>query len=255
VSLFYTNLFVVSLDQRIKLSDNFESLGQAKSNSRCHSRTLVTVSKHTTYPPPPDTHTHTHTLRYHLRKNTLSITSKVPSSLESSAQLRLLTAAPYDECRTISTCTLPIVNCNYEHQTHTILYLCAKFQLHISCTVLPEISLSHGTSVPLYCTYMCFTYCQHYLLGISLPPYSTYKQSFNLGSVVLSEISLDKKAWSIIQPSHTPSQPSTNLISWIWHATTSAVLREKVKIRLRAVLCSANASDQIVSMCVCHQAV
>jgi len=44
VSYFYTNLFVVSLDRRIKLSDNFESLGQAKSNSRCHNRTLVTPS-------------------------------------------------------------------------------------------------------------------------------------------------------------------------------------------------------------------
>jgi len=42
VSPFYTNLFVVSLDRRIKISDNFESLGQAKSNSRCHNRTLVT---------------------------------------------------------------------------------------------------------------------------------------------------------------------------------------------------------------------
>jgi len=42
VSAFYTNLFVVSLDRRIKISDNFESLGQAKSNSRCHNRTLVT---------------------------------------------------------------------------------------------------------------------------------------------------------------------------------------------------------------------
>jgi len=42
VSSFYTNLFVVSLDRRIKISDNFESLGQAKSNSRCHNRTLVT---------------------------------------------------------------------------------------------------------------------------------------------------------------------------------------------------------------------
>jgi len=44
VSPFYTNLFVVSLDRRIKISDNFESLGQAKSNSRCHNRTLVTGS-------------------------------------------------------------------------------------------------------------------------------------------------------------------------------------------------------------------
>jgi len=44
VSYFYTNLFVVSLDRRIKLSDNFEGLGQAKSNSRCHNRTLVTLA-------------------------------------------------------------------------------------------------------------------------------------------------------------------------------------------------------------------
>jgi len=44
VSAFYTNLFVVSLDRRIKISDNFESLGQAKSNSRCHNRTLVTIT-------------------------------------------------------------------------------------------------------------------------------------------------------------------------------------------------------------------
>ena len=42
MSIFYTNLFVVSLDWRIKLSDWFEGLGQAKSNSRCHNRTLVT---------------------------------------------------------------------------------------------------------------------------------------------------------------------------------------------------------------------
>ena len=43
MSPFYTNLFVVSLDRRIKISDNFESLGEAKSNSRCHNRTLVTL--------------------------------------------------------------------------------------------------------------------------------------------------------------------------------------------------------------------
>jgi len=47
-------------------------------------------------------------------------------------------------------------------------------------------------SVPKYCTYMHWTYCQLNLFGVSLPPYCTYKQSFNFRPVVLSETACRK---------------------------------------------------------------
>jgi len=73
-------------------------------------------------------------------------TRKVPLSLRSSVQLQLLTAAPSGKrlwvyqslvvasasCRTVPTCTVPIVNCTYEPPI--ILYLCVKFQLQIWCS-------------------------------------------------------------------------------------------------------------------------
>jgi len=93
-------------------------------------------------------------------------TSNVPSSLRSSVQLWLLTAAPSGECHTVPTCIVPTVNCTYgislpprllvviydisiilystfmhcfhcqpclRRQTPTVLYQHAKFQPQISC--------------------------------------------------------------------------------------------------------------------------
>jgi len=48
-------------------------------------------------------------------------------------------------------------------------------------------------------------------VGISHPPYSTYLQSFNFRSIVLSEISVDKKS---ITYNHTTPPPDTQLASF-----------------------------------------
>ena len=100
MSLFYTNLFVVSLDRRIKISDNFESLGQAKSNTRCHNRTLVTLSANdlnyvdVTLLTHSLTHSLTHTEHSELTVNTEPLfpracgTITSPTSTRSSSRVR-----------------------------------------------------------------------------------------------------------------------------------------------------------------------
>jgi len=57
-------------------------------------------------------------------------------------------------------------------------------------------------------------------IGISLPPYSIYKQNFNFRSVTLPEISFDEK--SVIY-NYSPSHP----ISSVWRHRASAALRNK----------------------------
>jgi len=126
----------------------------------------------------------------------------------------------------------------------TFLHLCFSAFLHWRLSFDEngdDLSFSRGISVLpyCYCTYHCIyvhcTYCQLYLLGISLPAQRTCTQSYNFRSIWVAEIHFTKNALSIITqsathkstqpPTYAPTQPPSHRVSSIWYARASAALR------------------------------
>ena len=100
--------------------------------------------------------------------------------------------------------------------------------------------------MPSYCTYMHRSYCQLYLLDISLPPYCTNMKNFNFRSIIiiLFEISLDKKA--LLSNHQVGLSATTQPISSVLHRT-SAALRN-----LPCVWKIATCSKNLVSLKICN---
>ena len=129
--------------------------------------------------------------------------SEVPSSLGSSEQLR---QQPDTGIKVIywRSGTLP----TYKVSTSELLYF-LRYCLRHQCP----------TDLYLHVLYLWATVP----IGIGIPLYSTYTQSFNFRHTLLPGISL----LSNHPPNQPPCQPTTHPISSVWHRTASGAPRNR----------------------------